>query len=587
MKQFALRFALPIAFIFILPYVYPNSFFMKIITSFAALYLVVVGLNLLVGIAGQLSLGQTGFFAIGAYGAALLVMKLQLPFFVSIFVAAGVTALFGAIVAMLSLRSHGPYLAMVTIAFGLLVEIVANRWVDVTGGPAGLFLPKADLFGYALNKVEYFYFAALLALAGQWVATNLTRSQFGRTLHALRNSPVAAESLGVNVTGWKVGAFVLSAFYAGVGGALFAFQDGYINSDSFTFSSSIMFLVAVIVGGAGTVLGPFVGTLIIEVLPTFFANLYDYHLLIFGSILLLTLVFLPEGVVGTLGGRWRKKPPAVPEQIEPYRIEPADMGEIAIRIEGLKKYFGGVKAIDGVTFTVQRGTIHGVIGPNGSGKSTMVNLLSGVYTPSEGQVLLNGNTVQGKPTFRIAKMGMTRTFQNIQLFSDLTVMENVLVGFHRQFRSGMFRQMLALRSVKREEQQFVDQCFRILKLVGLEQRAYEIADSLSYGEKRLMEIARALAMKPSVLLLDEPAAGASPVEVERIVNVIRKLRDAGLTVILIEHHMEIVMEFCDSITVLDFGIKLAEGTPEQISRNEKVVEAYLGGEEVMKLVGGF
>jgi ABC-type branched-subunit amino acid transport system ATPase component/ABC-type branched-subunit amino acid transport system permease subunit len=577
--------------LFAFPWVLPSSYYVHMAQGFLYTYIVVVGLNLLVGLSGQLSLGHAGFYAIGAYVTGLCTIA-GVPFVISLLIGMAVCAAAGGIVAMLSLRAKGPYLAMVTIAFGLLIEIIANRWVDLTGGPAGLYLPEADLFGFHLDVVHYYWFICLLTIVVTILVDNLFTSRVGRTFRAMGNSEVAAATVGVNVRNWKVLAFALSACLAGIGGALFAFQNAYFNSDTFTFDKSILFLVGVIVGGAGTRLGPLIGTVIIFLLPQWVQSLYDYHLLIFGAILLFSLIVLPDGIVGGAQRLLKQK-----EEKEAQRPEvlvqdgskihwAAERSETTLQVEQAVMEFDGYRAVDEVSFALSGPEVRGLIGPNGSGKSTTVNVLSGVYVPTKGSIFWNGRDVTSYPPHQMATVGITRTFQNLQLFHELTVLQNVLVGFHLHYRTGFVSNLLHTRGFWKEERQFEAEAFRLLAFVGMAEKAHETAANLSYGEQRLVEIARAMAVKPQLLILDEPAAGASHYEVEKIMKVIRDLKEIGISILLVEHHMEIVMNVCDNITVLDFGKKIAEGDPAYIQSHPQVIEAYLGGEEVTKLVVG-
>lgn len=578
--------------VFAFPWIFPSSYILHLAQGFLYTYMVVVGLNLLVGLSGQLSLGHAGFFAIGAYATAIL-NNAGVPFLISLLIGMGVCAGFGTVVAMLSLRAKGPYLAMVTIAFGLLVEIIANRWVDVTGGPAGLYLQEPDLFGWKMGTVEYYWFIGIVTLFVTLLVDHLFTSRFGRTFRAMGNSEVAAATVGVNVRNWKVLAFALSACIAGIGGALFAYQNAYFNSDSFTFDRSILFLVGVIIGGAGTRLGPLVGTLIIFMLPQWIQSLYDYHMLIFGGILLFSLVALPDGIVGGierfLARNKTSKTTELPADLQEgsHTVHwAAEQSQTKLECTNVIMEFGGFRAVDEVSFEIDGAQVRGLIGPNGSGKSTTVNLLSGVYVPSGGQIIWKGKNVTSYAPHQMAAAGITRTFQNLQLFSELSVLHNVLIGFHLHYQTGFFANLFHTCSFWQEEAKFKQEALRLLAFVGMADKANETAANLSYGEQRLVEIARAMAVKPQLLILDEPAAGASHYEVEKIMKVIRNLKDIGISIILVEHHMEIVMNVCDQITVLDFGKKIAEGEPAYIQSHPQVIEAYLGGEEVTKLVVG-
>lgn len=597
LKWLIIQIGLPLAIIYMFPWVFNNGFYIHLAQSFLITYIVIVGLNLLVGLSGQLSLGHVGFYAIGAYLSAILGVTLGLNFFVSILIASCVTAGFGALVALLSLRSKGPYLAMVTIAFGELVSIISNRWISVTGGPAGYYPKTPSFFGHTLLSYEYLWFIGLLAVLITVGVTNIFSGRFGRTFTAFGNSEVASEVLGINVRSWKILAFSISAFLAGTGGSLFAHQNGFISSTTFEFNQSILFIIGVIVGGSGTKWGPIVGTGVIILLPQLFSKFVDYHLLIFGAILLLCLLLLPDGVVGELkklpffkkrsshhqGKEWLSQ-----ELLNenPVLSLPNGVAGKLLEIHKVSMQFGGLKAVDNIDIEVKGGTVHGIIGPNGSGKSTTVNLLSGVYMPTGGSIVWQGKDITKYSPHQIAKAGITRTFQNLQLFNDLTVIQNVMVGFHNHFKTGFFANLFLTSKVLSEEKEYSQKAYDLLRIVGLDHRSHEKASDLSYGEQRLVEIARGLALQPALLILDEPAAGASPVEIEKINDVIGWLKKSGLSIILVEHHMEIVMNICDTITVLDFGRKLCEGNPEFVQNNPKVIEAYLGGEEVNELVSG-
>lgn len=595
-KWWIYQIGIPLALLYAFPWIFNNSHTIHVAQTFLITYIVIVGLNLLVGLSNQISLGHVGFYAIGAYLSVILTMKVGLNFFVSIIISSIVASIFGAVVALLSLRAKGPYLAMVTIAFGELVSIIANRWVDVTGGPAGIRTSQPSFFGFNLGPIEYMWFIGVLAILITAAATNIFRGRFGRTFIAFGNSEVASEVLGISVRNWKILAFAISAFLAGLGGGLFAFQNQFVSSTTFDLHLSIMFLIAVIIGGSGTKIGPIIGTAIIVGLPQFLHDFVDYHLMIFGGILLIALILLPDGIVGAISKlsffqKYTSKKVSselgiLHEDGEPTIDLPEGVDGKLLELKNISMHFGGLKAIDNVEIEVLGGTVHGIIGPNGSGKSTTVNVLSGVYMPTSGNFLWKGKNITKFAPHAIAREGITRTFQNLQLFEDMSVLQNVMVGFHRHFKTGFLKNLLFLGQVSQEERYYAQKAYDLLRIVGLEDKAHEKASDLSYGEQRLVEIARGLALKPTLLILDEPAAGASPKEIEKIMDVIKRLKNAGLSIILVEHHMEIVMNICDYITVLDFGKKICEGTPDIVQNDPRVIEAYLGGEEVNQLVAG-
>src|SRR5215475_14355457 len=369
--------ALAVIVLALLPIVFNDPFFILVMQSLAYLFIVTQGLDILVGWTGQISLGHAGLYAVGAYTSALTSTRLGLPFWLSAPLGVTLAGLFGAALAIPSLRARGPYLAMVTIAFGFMVEVTSNRW-SFTGGPMGIMSIPAPILpdGNEMTPTQYFWLIAGVALLCQLLVANMFRARLGRTLLALQGSEIAAQSLGINVYRYKVLAFVISSVYAGIGGVFFAHQNGFINSDTFVFSLSVSFLTSVLMGGSGTLFGPLVGSIILNLIPTVFAGLQEYQLYIYGGIILVTIVFLPKGIVGSLlqmplFARLRPPPRKIMPDLSALEFSHGAKKEGPVLVvQGLSRNFGGIRALSDVDLTIARDTVHGLIGPNGSGKST-------------------------------------------------------------------------------------------------------------------------------------------------------------------------------------------------------------------------
>ncbi len=563
-----------------LPVLTANTYYLYVAATVGLLVIVTAGLNVLVGFTGQISLGHAGFYAIGAYTAALLTTRAGWNPLLAVVLAVPLAALVGAGVAAAALRVSGPYLAMVTIAFGIIVEGILIESVPVTGGPGGVFhVPKPAL------HVSYWIILAAAALA-LWLAANLRASAWGRAFLAVRGSEVAAESLGLSAYYVRIVAFTVSAAFAGASGSLFAFLNGYISPDSFTLQSSILFLLALLFGGTGYVSGPVVGSLVFTLLPELLTGLADYRLILYGGLLLLSVYWLPSGVVGALHhvfprGRTQGMQPVDPgpaDALDPESGHPGrDADQPLLRVEGASISFGGVAALTDVTLSVPMGGIHAVIGPNGAGKTTLLNVLSGYNVPDSGAVRLEGATVTGRPPYIISRLGVARTFQTAQLFGELTVRENIAVGVAGPRLGGVVAALLHTPQARRQERDLMRRALALAYVMGLAEWADRPAEVLPAGLRRRLEIVRALATRPRLLLLDEPAAGLSSGEIQALDTDLTALRDrGGPTIVLVEHHMDLVMGVSDEISVLDYGRVIASGTPDLVRKHPAVIEAYLG-----------
>src|SRR5579872_2959760 len=561
-------------------------FWIVLLDNIGLTALVAMGLVLLTGVGGLTSFGQAAFCGFGAYTTAVLTTAYGLSPWLTLPISLLVSGAFAVALGLITVRLSGHYLPLGTIAWGLGLFYLFSK-LEFLGRNDGISsIPPLEIGSLKMLEPDTIYFAIWTAvIVSAWLTTNLLDSRTGRAIRALRRGHIAAEAFGIQTPRAKLLVFIYAAVLAGLSGWLYAHFQRAATPTPFGAQAGIEYLFIAVVGGAGYVWGGVLGAAIVVVLKEILQSYLPYlfhgegqlETIVFGILLVILLQLAPTGVWPWLMARLPLKPARKrpdPSLTLPARLRATTTPDVLLQVVRARKQFGGVIAVNDVSFDVQTREIVALIGPNGAGKSTTFNLITGVLSATSGAISVLGKAVDNATPQEVTRLGVSRTFQHVKLIADMTVLENVAIGAHLRGHSGAIASMLRLD--RGDEAKLLAEAARQIERVGLAAQAHMLAGSLSLGQQRIVEIARALCADPVLLLLDEPAAGLRHMEKQRLAALLRELRDGGMSVLLVEHDMGFVMNLADRVVVLDFGTKIAEGTPEAIKANPDVIRAYLG-----------
>jgi branched-chain amino acid transport system ATP-binding protein len=579
-----LAFAVFVAGLVAVPFVAPQ--FWVTLGNYIGLYsIVALGLVLLTGVAGQTSFGQAAFVGLGAYATAYLTTRYGTSPWFTLAVGLVLTAAIALFLGFITLRMKGHYLPLATIAWGISLYYIFGN-LEMLGGHTGMTgIPALTIAGFELkDERRYFFLIWAIALASLWATDNLLDSRPGRAIRSLKGGLAMAEAFGVDAARLKIVVFVYAALLACISGWLYAHLQRFVNPTPFGINQGIEYLFMAVVGGAGSVWGAVLGATLItllkevlqDVLPKLLGRAGNFELIVFGLLMVLLLQFAREGLWPWIARLLpRRQPPPVPPADPLAARERARTAGPLLDVKRARKQFGGLVAVNDLSFQIHPGEILGLIGPNGAGKSTTFALISGALPLTSGEVVFRGESIGSRAPYEIARQGLGRTFQHVKLITAMSVLDNVALGAYLRGEAGVVR--AALRLDRAEEARTRAEAARAVARVGLGDHLFDAAGSLPLGKQRIVEIARALAADPLLLLLDEPAAGLRYREKQELAQLLRALKAEGMTILLVEHDMDFVMGLTDRLVVMDFGEKLAEGLPGEIQRNPAVLEAYLGG----------
>ena len=584
---------LAIALLYLFPILIKSSnnpsFYLQVVSVAVCSAILTISLNICMGYGGLLSLMHTGMQMVGGYAIAILAVKQGWNGWLALVAAAVIGAVFAILVILISLRATYLYFGMITLAVNLIAMEAVRHGGELTGGYNGLFGVFAPGIPSGMMSAEGFYRVMItILILAYLVQRNLIFSGFGRNTMALRESSETATALGISPNMHRVKVFGVSGALAGLAGGLLSIQIGYAVADIGDLNNGLIFFVGLFLGGVGTLAGPVLGVALVAVIDFMIRGTGQYRTLVLGSILLLTMIVLPRGIVGTYRASRYGSPRSrevMPGEADNYHLDIAvknvTKGEVLLEAKDVVKHFGGVHAVDGISVQFKAGEVHGIIGPNGSGKSTLISALTRYHELTSGSVMLLGAEADKKP-FKVARDGVTRVFQIPHLFERVSVLDNVLTGMYRRDKYNIFDAIFRTPRYLKANSRSVAEAKALLSLAGMLGMEELAAGSISHGQKRLLEVIRAVATEPKILILDEPATGLTQDEMHSLTSLIRTLAAGGMCVVLIEHNVAFLMDLADIVTVIQSGKVIAEGTPQEVQKNERVLEAYLGNTDFSK-----
>ena len=592
-RLFITASVLSVALLYLFPVLVKSSnnpsFYLQVVSVAVCSAILTISLNICMGYGGLLSLMHTGMQMVGGYSIAILAVKQGWNGWLALVAAAVIGAIFAILVILISLRATYLYFGMITLAVNLIAMEAVRHGGEFTGGYNGLFGVFAPGIPSGMMSAEGFYRVMITILILAYVVQrNLIFSGFGRNTMALRESSETATALGISPNMHRVKVFGVSGALAGLAGGLLSIQIGYAIADIGDLNNGLIFFVGLFLGGVGTLAGPVLGVALVAVIDFMIRGTGQYRTLVLGSILLLTMIVLPRGIVGTYRASRYGSPRSrevMPGEADNFRLDidvkNVTKGEVLFEAHDVVKHFGGVHAVDGISVQFKAGEVHGIIGPNGSGKSTLIAAMTRYHELTSGRVTLLGAEADKKP-FKVARDGVTRVFQIPHLFERVSVLDNVLTGMYRRDKYSIFDAILRTPRYLKANSRSVAEAKALLSLAGMLGMEELAAGSISHGQKRLLEVIRAVATEPKILILDEPATGLTQDEMHSLTNLIRTLAAGGMCVVLIEHNVAFLMDLADIVTVIQSGKVIAEGTPKEVQKDERVLEAYLGNTDFSK-----